>query len=149
MIKNTFKFLKSLDYRIKFLIVGGLNSIVSVGIYLCVLLLFGVNIFNYNPDAYFIAIIVATATSQILSVIHSFFWNKFFTFESKNKSKAEIIRFFIVYAVAFAVEYFLKFYLRDISRLNEIAIAVIVLIIIMIISFIGQKWFVFHHKKSI
>lgn len=146
MIKKLYNWLKKLDYRIKFILVGGLNTVIGVGSYWIVLLLFGVNIFQ-NNDGLVLPVIVATIVSQVLGLINSYLWNKFFTFESKKKSKSETIKFILVYAVAFGVDYLLKFWLRTYDFFNEIVIAIITTIVTMIISFVGQKCFVFKYKK--
>lgn len=146
MIKKLFNSLKKWDYRLKFLMVGGLNTVVGVGSYWLILIMFGLDITKTNADAT-VPVIVATLLSQILGLTNSYFWNKFFTFESKKKNKTEFVKFISVYAVAFGMDYFLKFALRKIDGFNEIIIAVVTTIVTMIISFIGQKFFVFEHKK--
>lgn len=126
--------------------VGALNTLIGVGSYWLILWLLGVNIFQNNQGLVW-QIILATVISQILGLINSYLWNKFFTFESKKKSKAETLRFVLVYAVAFAVDYVLKLTLRSFKVLNELVIAIITTITTMIISFVGQKFFVFKYKK--
>ncbi len=146
-MKKLFNMVKNWDYRIKFLIVGGLNTFVGFAVYLLVLLMFGVNIFNVDPSLV-VPVVVATLISQVVGLIHSYFWNKYFTFESKKKDKIETIKFVIVYLVAFAVDYVLKLTLRKVNFLNEILIALITTLTTMIISFVGQKVFVFKYKKQ-
>ncbi len=147
MIKKIYNWLKNLDYRIKFILVGGLNTIVGVGSYWLVLIIFGVDIFE-NNDGLVLPVIVATIISQILGVINSYLWNKFFTFESYKKSKIETFKFILVYLTAFAVDYIFKILLRKIEYFNEIIIAIITTLVTMVISFVGQKCFVFKYKKK-
>lgn len=147
MIKKLFKWLKSLDYRIKFLLVGGLNTVVGIGSYLLMLVIFGVNIFDTNTaPVHFV--VIATLVSQVIGVIHSYLWNKFFTFEVKEKSVSETIRFLIVYLVVFGLEYALKLGFGKLGSLNQFTISIITTIVNMIVSFVGQKLFVFKFKNK-
>lgn len=145
MIKKLYNFFKRWDYKIKFLMVGGLNTLVGLGSYWLILIMFGINITQTNSAV--LPIIVATVISQILGVVNSYLWNKYFTFESKQKSKTEMIRFILVYIVAFGADYILKLIFR--TSLNNLWLAVITTLSTMIISFVGQKLFVFRHKKTI
>lgn len=147
MIKKLYNFFKKWDYKIKFLMVGGLNTVVGLGSYWLVLLICGVNLTKNNPNLVW-PIVVATLVSQVLGLLNSYFWNKHFTFESKKKSKMEVFKFILVYLVAFAVDYVLKLVLRKSTPLNELLIALITTITTMIISFVGQKVFVFKFKKQ-
>ena len=124
--------------------VGGLNTVVGLGSYWLILIILGVNI--TQPNSAVVPVIVATIISQILGVINSYLWNKYFTFESKKKSKPEMFRFILVYLVAFGVDYTLKLVLR--AHLNNLWIAVITTLTTMVISFLGQKLFVFRHTKA-
>ena len=144
MIKQLYNFFKRWDYKIKFLMVGGLNTLVGLGSYWLILILLGVDITQTNSAV--VPVIIATVISQILGVINSYLWNKYFTFESKQKSKTEMVRFVLVYLVAFGVDYTLKLVLR--TGLNNLWIAVITTLTTMVISFVGQKLFVFRHKQT-
>ena len=144
MIKQLYNFFKRWDYKIKFLMVGGLNTLVGLGSYWLILILLGVDITQTNSAV--VPVVIATVISQILGVINSYLWNKYFTFESKQKSKAEMVRFILVYLVAFGVDYTLKLVLR--TSLNNLWIAVITTLTTMVISFVGQKLFVFRHKQT-
>lgn len=146
MIKKLYNFFKKFDYRIKFLMVGALNTLVGLGSYWLILWLLGVNLVQNNAGLVW-QIILATVISQILGLINSYLWNKFFTFESKKKSVSETIKFVMVYCVAFGVDYLLKLTLRTVPALNELVIAIITTLTTMVISFVGQKFFVFKFKK--
>lgn len=147
MIKKLYNFFKKFDYRIKFLMVGALNTAVGLGSYWLFLLLFGVNLTQNNSGLVW-QVVLATVLSQILGLINSYFWNKFFTFESKKKSKTETFKFVGVYLIAFSMDYILKIFLRRIRMLNEIVISIITIVVTTIISFVGQKFIVFKYKKQ-
>ena len=65
----------------KFLVVGVINTLVGTAI------MFG--LYNLAHCSYW----VSSAANYILTSILSFFLNKYFTFESKEKSAAEVLRF--------------------------------------------------------
>ena len=144
-MKKLFNYLKTWDYRIKFLMVGCLNTAVGLGVYWIVLLLFGVNLIQ--DDVGVVPIIIATVVSQIFGLINSYIWNKFFTYESKTKSKLEVVKFVALYFIVFIIEYVVKLGLNNVPGFNHILIAVITIIITTIISFVGQRYFVFTIKK--
>ena len=146
MLKRLFIWGKNLDYRIKFLLVGGLNTAIGVGVYWLVLICFGVNITKPESIELY-KIYIATVIGQIVGLTNSYFWNKFFTFESKQKSKAEVVRFVSVYGLVFLIDYLMKFLLTNFA-LNQIMVAIFTTFVIMIISFVGQKFFVFRHRKK-
>ena len=73
--------------EIRFLFVGGLNTIVGYGIYAILIFL---NI-NY---------LLSNTISTILGVLHSYLWNRFFTFKSKEKASKESLmgyRFLVLF----------------------------------------------------
>ena len=41
--------------------------------------------------------------STILGIIHSYLWNRFFTFKSKEKASKEIVKFFFVYLISYLI----------------------------------------------
>ncbi len=141
MIKKLYNFFKKFDYRLKFLMVGGLNTIVGLGSYWLILLMFGINITKHY-DGYLL-ILIATIISQCIGVLHSYFWNKYFTFESVKKSKIETIKFVSVYLFSFGLDYLLKYLLRLVPYFNDIIIALLTVICTTIVSFVGQRYFVF------
>jgi len=145
-IKRLYNFFKSFDYRLKFLMVGGLNTLVGVGSYWLILIIAGVDITShYNGVT---IVIIATIISQLLGITNSYFWNKFFTFESKKKSKSETAKFLLVYGISFCTDYFLKIFLRRTFAFNDIIIAIFTTLVTMVISFTGQKFFVFRYKNN-
>lgn len=144
-MRRLFNWLKSWDYRIKFLMVGCLNTAVGLGSYWLVLLLFGVNL--TQKEIAVLPIVIATIISQVLGLINSYCWNKFFTFESKVKSKIETIKFVALYLFVFIIEYVLKLGLNKVPNFNQIIIAIITIIMTTTLSFIGQRYFVFRKQK--
>lgn len=143
LIKLLFSFIKKLltkkEYR--FLLIGGLNTAVGYGSY-AVLVFTGV---GYDP---------AYTISTIVGVVHSFFWNKFYTFKnqsSKSMSLAEAIRFIIVYLVSYLIGKIFIAFLIDDCGINELLAGAINLIITTLISWFGHNYFSFksNNKKEL
>lgn len=115
---------------IRFLAVGILNTIVGYGVFA---LLISFNI-HYS---------LASLISQVVGTIHSFFWNKFFTFKTKEYSISEVLRFFSVYAASYLINLLILFIFIDIFGSNKFIAGLITLLITTIISFWGHKYFSF------
>jgi len=118
---------------IRFLFVGGLNTLVGYGTY-------GVLVFlgtNY---------LLANTISTIIGVIHSYLWNRFFTFRSKEKAFQEIIKFISVYLVSYLLGSFILFLCVTKLQVNEYLAGFINLICTTFISFFGHKYFSFKRK---
>ena len=77
----------------KFLVVGVINTLVGTAI------MFG--LYNLAHCSYW----VSSAANYILTSILSFFLNKYFTFGSKEKSAAEVLRFAVNIAVCYLLAY--------------------------------------------
>ena len=116
--------------KVRFLFVGGLNTLVGYGSYALFIFL------GLNP--YF-----ATTLSTIIGVINSYFWNKYFTFRVKEKSIGEAIRFIVVYAVSYAVNLSLIYIFVDVLGLNAYVAGAICLLMVTIISYVGHHYFSF------
>ncbi len=72
----------------RFLFVGVLNTAFGYGIFA---------LFIFLGIQYFIA----NTLSYILGIIHSYLWNKFFTFRTKTVSASEPLKFVSVYFVSY------------------------------------------------
>lgn len=115
---------------IRFLIVGGLNTLISYGFY------YSMVHFNFNY-------ILALTLSQIIGIIHSFFWNKFWTFKSKNSGANELLKFVTVYFVAYLVNLVLLTFFVEIVKIDKKIAPIIILFLTTVISFFGHKFWSF------
>lgn len=76
----------------KFIIVGGLNTAIDIGVLNLLMWSFGI----YQGSQ----IIVFNIISVSLAIINSYFWNKYFTFGSKEKQKqAQEFATFVVVSI--------------------------------------------------
>ena len=132
------------DKRVRFLLVGCLNTLVGTGTTLLVYFAMGYGLFeqsNISTMQTFIATIVGYA----VGTVHSYLWNKFFTFKSKEKSFAEFLRFVIVCVVQYVVNYGLTLLVKQFIDMHFVY-TIIVTLLCMVISFIGHSLFSFGKK---
>jgi len=115
---------------IRFLFVGGLNTLVGYGIY-ALLVYLGVNY------------LVSNTISTVIGVIHSYLWNRFFTFKSKNKALKEITKFISVYIVSYLIGMFTLFIFKDKLNISPYIAGLINLVITTLISYFGHKYISF------
>ena len=123
------------EYQIiRFLFVGGLNTIVGYGTY-ALLVYLKINIY------------VAMTISTIIGVFHSYLWNRFFTFKSKEKALSEIIKFISVYITSYLLGMLVLFITDKIFHINPYIAGLINLVITTLISWFGHKYFSFRKSE--
>ena len=118
------------DTRIRFLFVGCLNTIVGYGTYA---LLVYINV-NY---------LIANTISTIVGVIHSYIWNRNFTFKSNNKVGKELIKFITVYIISYIIGLINLYVIVNIFDINKYIAGIINIVITTIVSWFGHKYFSF------
>lgn len=115
---------------IRFLFVGGINTVVGYGSYTIFLLL---NI-NY---------LIANTLSTIIGVINSYIWNRNFTFKSNAKIKEELVKFISVYLVSYLISMLSIYILVSKLGIDKYIGGLLNLIITTLISYFGHKYFSF------
>lgn len=118
------------DQRIRFIIVGSINTIVGYGAF--VIMVF-VNM-HY---------LVANICSTIIGITCSYILNKYFTFHSSEKSVMEICRFISVYLFSFAIGNLVLLVTVEWMTLTPYLAGGINLAMTTIISWFGHKYFSF------
>ena len=78
---------------LKFIVVGIINTLVGMAI------MFG--LYNLAHCSYWLS----SAANYVLTSILSYFLNKYFTFQKREKSAAQIVRFVINIAVCYLIAY--------------------------------------------
>ena len=121
---------------IRFLFVGGLNTIVGYGVYALLLYL------NVNY-------LVANTISTIIGIAHSYLWNRFFTFKSKNKALKEITKFVAVYTISYVIGMCTLYIFKDKLSISPYIAGLINLVITTLISYFGHKYISFRDHKKI
>lgn len=147
MIKALFSKLKKLDRRIKFLLVGAMNTAIGFLAEILVYVAFGIS-FTDKTAASAGVIVLATVANYTIGSIHSYLWNKFFTFESKSKSAGEFFRFLLVTVVQMGISFGLKYLLVHPLGMNTYLAAVLTLVVTTVLSYVGHSLFSFRTKKA-
>jgi len=131
-IKRVLKKLFSYQ-EIRFLFVGGLNTVVGYGTYILFVFL-GINY------------LISNTMSTIIGVAHSYLWNRFFTFKSKEKALQEILKFISVYLLSYFIGLGVLYLVVQKFGINEYIAGLINLVITTFISFFGHKYFSFRRR---
>ena len=121
--------------KVRFLIVGIFNTGVGYGTYA---------LFIYLGLHYFIS----QTFSTVIGVIHSYFWNKYFTFGSRARSAAEALRFALVYVVSYVVSLILQYLLIEKAGVDAYLAGFLCLIATTLISYTGHNFFSFKSRKK-
>lgn len=119
----------------RFLFVGGLNTLFGYGLYAILLFL---NI-NY---------LVANTISTVLGVGHSYLWNRFFTFKSKEKAGKELLKFISVYIISYILGTITLFTFKSVLNISPYIAGLLNLVITTLISWFGHKNFSFNNEKK-
>ncbi|MCI8575318.1 MAG: GtrA family protein [Bacilli bacterium] len=126
------KLLQRQEFR--FLLVGGLNTFVGYGVY-AVLLLFNINY------------LVANTISTIIGIGHSYLWNRFYTFKSKEKAGKELLKFVSVYVASYIIGTITLFTFKSILNISPYIAGLLNLVITTLISWFGHKNFSFRKQE--
>lgn len=114
------------DTRVRFLFVGVLNTALGYGLYaLCILL-----------GMHYAA---AQLVSTVVAVIHSYLWNKYFTFRVPERSASEILRFIGVYAVSYVLNVGFLYLCITVLKISPYLAGALGIFIITLCSYFGHK----------
>lgn len=135
---------KLLDFfditTIKFLIVGVVNTIVGTGLMFILYNLFSVNYW------------ISSASNYVVGSIVSYFLNKYFTFQNKEKSWKQVFIFILNISVCYLVAYGLakpvvSFVLSGFSEKIQGNISMLVgMGLFVALNYLGQRLFVFKER---
>lgn len=123
------------DKRVRFLMVGGINTAVGYGFYALFIAL-GLNAY------------LATTLSTVLGVINSYFWNKYFTFRQPKKSLSELLRFVTVYTISYGANLVLVYLFVDYWGIDKYLSGVLCLFVTTLVSYVGHNFFSFKNKAD-
>lgn len=131
LLKNNYERERSLQVKqfFKFCIVGVFNTIIGYLLFLLFL-----NWFNY-----FISLVI----SYIITIMHSYFWNRLWTFKSNGRRLMEFLRFISVYVAVFGANAITLFLFINLFNFEPWIGQLFSLSIITIISFTGHKYWSF------
>lgn len=114
----------------KFVFVGILNTIVGYGLFAILIYL---NVFY----------LLSLTVSHILGTLHSYLWNRFFTFKSANRVRQELPKFIVVYTLIYFLNFILLYIAVGLFRFNALISQLFILGLVTTISFVGQRYWTF------
>lgn len=128
------------DERVRFLIVGGFNTVVGYAIFVVVQLSIG------KHTSYLLSLYVATIIGSIIA----FLGHRRFTFQISGRHNViiDFFRFASVNVVALVVNTIALPLLVEFGRLNPIAAQALIVIVTTLISYVGHKYFSFRRRKG-
>ena len=118
------------DQRIRFLIVGGINTAVGYGTFAALI---------FCGAHYILAHVAAT----IIGTTCSYILNKYFTFKQYKKSFAEVCRFVLVYITSFISGIVVLYVMVTLMSLDAYFAGMLNLVFTTLISWFGHKYFSF------
>jgi len=131
VFKERPKTVKSIEQAVKFGFVGVLNTAVG---WLSFFVLFYLLHIEFR---------IANALSYLFGLINSFFFNKLWTFKSKEYKVSEVVWFIVVFLVAFSLQYYVSVFLKERLKFYPMIAYVIGNIIYTVIGFVGNKLITF------
>lgn len=126
---------------LKFILVGIINTLFGTGV-----MFLAYNVFSAS---YWLS----SALNYILGSILSYFLNKYFTFQSKEKSWNQVVKFVLNITVCYFLAYGLAkpLVMRILSgqeiKLVENAAMVVGMVLFVGLNYLGQRFLVFSEKK--
>ncbi|GAA6491808.1 hypothetical protein K280104A7_13720 [Candidatus Bariatricus faecipullorum] len=125
---------------VKFVLVGVVNTIVGTSV---MFIMYNVFSFNYW---------ISSAANYVVGSIVSYFLNKYFTFQDKEKSWKTVVRFVLNISVCYLIAYGLarplvRMALGGFSQTIQENIAMLAgMCLFVVVNYIGQRFFVFRKK---
>lgn len=127
---------------LRFILVGVINTLVGTAI------MFG--LYNLAHCSYW----VSSASNYILTSILSFFLNKFFTFQNKEKSIGQVVRFVVNIAVCYLLAYGIAkplcLYLLSgvVTSVRDNVSMFVGMCLFTAFNYCGQRFFAFKKRKG-
>ncbi|WP_457101026.1 GtrA family protein [Microbacterium sp. P5_E9] len=128
------------DQRIRFLMVGGTNTIVGYAVFAAL----ATWVF---ADVY-LGYLVSLVISYVIAITLAFVLYRRFVFVVKGNVVGDFIRFVSVYIVAILANAAALPLLVEVLRLHPLPAQAIVLIATTVLSFVGHKYFSFRRKPT-
>ena len=126
---------------IRYVIVGGLTTLVSLlSYYICIWLFL-------NPDNG-VQLQVANIISWILSVTFAYFANRRYVFKSQNeKTLKEAFSFYLTRVSTLLIDMAIMYIFVSVLGLNDKIIKLVVQVVVVILNYIFGKFIVFKKNK--
>ncbi|MHB1136901.1 MAG: GtrA family protein [Coriobacteriia bacterium] len=129
--------------KLRFLVVGGWNTLFSVAI-LWVL----DQLIPYDPQSILQKELVLVA-SWVISVTQNFFTFKLLVFRTKGNWLREYAKMYMIYAVTFVVQSVLMQLISYVFGLSVFWANLPTILVVTIMSYVGHKYFTFRESDSV
>jgi putative flippase GtrA len=133
MIKKLLKIWFKLNEKLRFILIGGYNTVCSY------LIFFTLNYF-FSTHLHYLAILTF---SYLISVSNSFFSLRFFVFQSKGNLREEYLKVNLVYFGYFLLNFISLYILKDVLNVEVLVAQLICVITLSIITYFFHKYFSF------
>ena len=141
-MKKIIGLIKKYKEIISYLIVGGLTTVVSLGVY------YGLVFTVLNPDNP-VQLQVANICSWIAAVTFAYFTNRKFVFESKNSNiLKEMVAFFAARVGTLLMDMGIMFVFVTLFGFNDKIIKLVVQVVVTVANYVFSKFFVFKKDTS-
>jgi putative flippase GtrA len=137
-MKNKFFDIKLL----KFLIVGAVNTLVGAGIMFL--------LYNLAGCTYW----VSSAANYVVGSVLSYFLNKYFTFQNKNRSWKIVGKFALNIVACYLLAYgiakplTLRLMAGQSQKIQENVAMLVGMILFTLLNYVGQRFFAFKDEKA-
>ncbi len=91
---------------------------------------------------------IALLVTYIFGIANSYLWNKYFTFQVRQASFAEVLRFISVYAVIYGVNILILHVCVDIMKFSAYYSGIGVLSLTTLASYFAHKKISFRYKHA-
>jgi len=133
MIKKILNFWFKFDEKLRFILVGGYNTV-------CSYLIFFVLNYFFSKQLHYLAILTF---SYLISVSNSFINLRFFVFQSRGNLRKEYLKVNLVYFGYFILNFISLFILKDLLNFEVLTAQLICVITLSIITYFFHKYFSF------
>lgn len=124
------------DERVRFLLIGGVNTVVGYGFFVLFQALFGARI------SYFASLLLAHLCASLLA----FVLYRRFVFKVKGNLAIDFLRFQVVYLVPLTANLLALPALVELFDVNVYLAQAIIVLVSTVVSFVGHKFFSFRRR---
>ena len=142
MIDSIKKIYNKYDEVIRYLIIGGLTTLINIVAYFTVTHTF------LNPQDK-LELQIAEVISWVVAVIFAYYTNRLIVFKMKNnKSLKEAFKFFSSRIVTLLIEMLIMYIFVSLLGFNDQVIKIVTQIIVIILNYLFSKFIVFKKKNN-
>jgi putative flippase GtrA len=133
----------------RFVVVGGLNTLVDLGVFYLLLRIPGVPVSGEHAFVYYST--AAKGFSYVMGICNSFLWNKYWTFSAAKSQRGwrEFGIFFLVNLPPLIINVFvfrlLGLWIHSGSHLVQLGKAFAAAVVTVVWNFLGSRYFAFRH----